>query len=266
MEINKLENYKQVTEKFSTKNKIRNFTRDKLISCLSSFKKVKNKNDITFPFYHHIFNDEIKGFKKQLTYLKNYGEFINYDNAIDLLKKNKIDGKYFVVSFDDGFKNCITNALEVLNEENIMSMFFLTTGFIDKNNTNVGTFFSDNNLNIDFLSWDDCKTLINNKMDIGSHSINHFRSSLLTEDQLLIEMKNSKNTIEDKLEIECKHYASPFGDFVPNRDQSILKRVGYQSFSTAFRGSNNSSEDIFLIKRDHILANWDVDQLKFFLI
>ena len=65
---------------------------------------------------------------------------------------------------------------------------------IDKNNTNVGTFFSDNNLNIDFLSWDDCKTLINNKMDIGSHSINHFRSSLLTEDQLLIEMKNSKNT------------------------------------------------------------------------
>ena len=74
------------------------------------------------------------------------------------------------------------------------------------------------NLNIDFLSWDDCKTLINNKMDIGSHSINHFKSSLLTEDQLLIEMKNSKNTIEDKLEIECKHYASPFGDFVPNRE------------------------------------------------
>ena len=30
--------------------------------------------------------------------------------------------------------------------------------------------------------------------------------------------------------------------------------------------NNNSSEDIFLIKRGHVLANWDVDQLKFFLI
>ena len=42
--------------------------------------------------------------------MKNYGDFISYDDAINLLKMGlKTNDKYFCLSFDDGFKNIYEN-------------------------------------------------------------------------------------------------------------------------------------------------------------
>ena len=76
-------------------------------------------------------------------------------------------------------------------------------------------------------------------------------------------MRNSKIDIENKLSIVCNHFAPPLGNFLTLRDPKIARDVGYKSFSTTIRGKMNIiKSNIFSLKRDHFLANWDLFYLK----
>ena len=81
---------------------------------LSKNLNIKQGN-IFYPFYHHVFNDETKNFQRQIKFLKNYGDFISYDDSIKLINEG-IQNKdmYFCLSFDDGFKNIFENVTEIL--------------------------------------------------------------------------------------------------------------------------------------------------------
>ena len=48
------------------------------------------------------------GFIRQLKDMKNFGEFISMDAAVELLtSKDPLEGRYFCLSFDDGMKSAL---------------------------------------------------------------------------------------------------------------------------------------------------------------
>jgi peptidoglycan/xylan/chitin deacetylase (PgdA/CDA1 family) len=62
-------------------------------------------------------DDECASFDKQLKYMKNIGDFISLDDAVTLLESNQsLCGRYFCITFDEGFKNCFTNAIPILQK------------------------------------------------------------------------------------------------------------------------------------------------------
>ena len=117
-------------------------------------------------------------------------------------------------------------------------MFFIPTSFIDNLRNDSGEiFFNKKNIEIEFLSWKNCKQIVSEGIfDIGSHSINHSLISKLSIDQCIYEVKESKKIIENKLKIKCNHFAPPVGDYSINRDLKIIKDSKYRSLSTTIRG------------------------------
>lgn len=233
------------------------------------------KNWIRLPYYHHVFDDEKKGFERQLKYLKNFGEFISMDKACELINsKTPIDGRYFCVSFDDGFYSCYENMMEITSELNVPVIIYLPTNSIglDPSKAEDLEILKQNNLKnpkiISFLNWDNCREMLPNNISFGSHTCNHINLSTLTSDEIETELRESKKTIEEKLQITCDHFACPWGrkdiDFKPEITTAIAQKLGYKSFATTNRGKMQQGDDPYLIKRDHLIAHWENYQLKYF--
>ena len=87
--------------------------------------------------YHSISNDNssmslnINFFENQMRYLKNNGfETVDF-NEIDTRLKSK---KQIIITFDDGYKDILTNALPILKKYNFKATCFLVTNFIGEFN------------------------------------------------------------------------------------------------------------------------------------
>lgn len=260
--------YKQLVEAENLNKKFKSSIKTFLINKIFSNKFDEQNEFIIYPFWHHVFEDEIKNFKFQLDLMKNYGDFISYEDSIKILTEGlKPKEKYFCLSFDDGFKNIYENVVEIFLKKNIPCMFFIPTSFLDNLRDDAGKiFFNSSDINIEFLSWKECEEIASESIfDIGSHSINHKLISTLTNDECAVEVEMSKNIIEDKLKIKCNHFAPPVGNYSINRDLKIVKNSRYKSLSTTIRGKmDKNNSDVFALKRHHLLANWNSNFLKYF--
>jgi peptidoglycan/xylan/chitin deacetylase (PgdA/CDA1 family) len=230
---------------------------------------------LRFPYYHHVFADERAGFHRQLRWMRRHGEFLGWDQAVGLMQSgDPIDGRYFCLSFDDGFKSCITHAAPILAEHGAGAAFFVATRFIGTDpvadRAMLLDFYPGEQRLMEFMSWDDCRALRDAGMVVGSHTHGHARLSALNEDGVLAELAVSKQRIEAELDMECRHFCCPWGqpggDFVPGRDPDVARRAGYASFATTARGPTRAGDSPFFIRRDHTLANDPDYQLRAFLL
>lgn len=274
MEAIIVKNYKEVHKPHPPRKYIQSIPRHIAIFLLSAFSKMDSSKEwIRFPFYHHVSNDEKSGFERHLRFFKNYGDFISIDSAVDIFqKKRKINGRYFCITFDDGFKNCVSNALPILVENKCPATFFIATNYIGCETDRPRNFFSAltdaSPLYIEFLNWDDCRKLLKAGMTIGSHTCSHIRLSELNKEELKAELLESKKKIEKELGIVCYHFCCPFG--VPGKhfrvgiDPIVAKEMGYRSFLTTEPGPNFNGTDPFRIRRDWMLAEWRSYQLRYY--
>jgi len=228
---------------------------------------------VRFPFYHHVFDDERKDFERQLDFMAGHGDFIGLDDAVAMLAAgDPIDGRYFCITFDDGFKNWHTNAMPVLLDKNAPAAFFLVTGYIgtsvEHDRERLLGFYDSGDLLMEFLDWDDCREMISAGMTFGSHTVNHVHLADLDEAGVEAELKGSKQAIETELSRACDHFCCPFGregiDFLAHRDPDIARRVGYKSFLSGHRGAMTQGGSEMMVKRDHLLAGWGNYQLRYF--
>lgn len=274
--MNEIKTYKDFNSNESLKTKGRNFVRKTAIAAISLKYSISKTNHwIKLPYYHHVFDDEKKNFERQLKYLKNFGEFISIDQVCDLVNgKEQINGRYFCISFDDGYYNCYSNMLEITANLNIPVIIYLPTDCIglsvnnEKDIEKIRKFHPNNPKLLSFLSWVNCQEMLSHKISFGSHTCSHANLSKINVNEIELELKKSKQTIEEKLKINCEHFACPWGrtniDFNPEISTEIAKNIGYKTFATTNRGKMQKGDDLYLLKRDHVIANWENFQLKYF--
>ena len=104
-----------------------------------------------------------------------------------------------------------------------------------------------------FMNWQEIEVLSSDKLvTIGSHSVSHRRLSKCTKKEAAFEIHKSKKIIEEKLSINIKHFAYPYGgvkDF-NKKDIKLLKKHNYKSsVSTISRNSIFFKNDNFSISR-----------------
>lgn len=75
-------------------------------------------------------------------------------------------------------------------------------------------------------------------VEIGSHTVNHPRISSLTVDEAFFELNQSKLRLEEKLNIEARYFAFPYGRAADCsvRDFDIARRAGYSGVATTRKG------------------------------
>lgn len=266
--------FREFSSSRSPTQKLRGFVRDASVFGLSLTARVpQTKNWIRFPYYHHVFDDERKPFEAQLRYMRKFGEIISLDDAVEMLaSSDPLDGRYFCITFDDGFKNCITNIAPILVEHQAPAAFFVPTRYIgsslERDTELLLGFYKHGSILMEFLDWDDCRQLAAAGMTVGSHTVSHRVLSELTDVEVERELRESKETIERELGTECEHFCAPVGrpdlDFRTNRDPELARKCGYRSFLTTRRGSVDRIGSPMAVDRDHTLAIWGVNQLRYF--
>jgi hypothetical protein len=107
-------------------------------------------------------------FEAQMKYLfeQNY-QPITFEEFLNFLKnKKEIPEKSLIITFDDGWKNQYQNAFPVLKKYNFRATFFVVVTYIGGSA---------------LMNWKELRELIENKMEIGSHSMTHPNLKNLSE-------------------------------------------------------------------------------------
>jgi peptidoglycan/xylan/chitin deacetylase (PgdA/CDA1 family) len=106
-----------------------------------------NKNKIVILWYHGICDDafrllsgyderhiQVSKFKKQIIFLKKKGySFITMSELVNNFNNKKKVKKTVVLTFDDGYRNVVTNAYPIMKEFDGKGCFYLVTGLIESN-------------------------------------------------------------------------------------------------------------------------------------
>ena len=213
--------------------------------------------------YHSISNDNspmslnINFFENQMKYLKNNG-FQTVDfNEIDPNLKSK---KQIIITFDDGYKDILNNALPILKKYNFKATSFFVTNLIGQNNSwdvKKKSYKKKEIMNpSDILQW------ISSGMHIGSHSHNHVDLTKISEEKLLYELEFSKKFLEDKFDNKNNIFCYPYGKVnenvhyhtkkfyskavTTNRSRYSLKRHNTHLIPRIDMGKNFSSFKLYL--------------------
>lgn len=265
--------WKQVAIRFKGFKKARKLVRDLLLSSLAAVGKKPASTFLRCITCHYVFDDQREEFRAIIQSLKEIGTFIDTPTCLEMLKgTQQIDGRFFHLSFDDGFRNIVSNAIPTLETEGVPAIIFVPTDFVGANWKQARDYavgVAKYRAPVEIANWDDLRTIAEKGFEVGSHTCTHARLSQLSgkNKQLQNEISGSKKQIEDQLSTPCKFIAYPFGK-PGDYDQVTLettREAGYEGGFGIHRGSIIPGEtDPMLIPRHHFEPEWPLSHIRLF--
>jgi len=180
-------------------------------------------------------------FEAQMRYLKNAGyKTITFHDLIN----NNIPSKPVIVTFDDGYASVYENALPILHSLKFKAVVFIISGYIGKENT-----WDANLAGIRFshLHSSQIQELFQEGLEIGSHGVTHRALTYLPLDQIILELRKSREGLSNLIQDSVSTIAYPFG--IQNKTiQDFAKDAGYD-FGCINLWGKNEAENHFCLKR-----------------
>ena len=109
--------------------------------------------------------------------------------------------KSVVITFDDGYRSILTNALPILKEFGFSATLFVNIYFVERKLPE--RLYCHN---WETLNWDEVRKLYEAGMLIGSHAVTHKKLTELNDEELKRELADSKELIERNKKLIKKHY------------------------------------------------------------
>jgi peptidoglycan/xylan/chitin deacetylase (PgdA/CDA1 family) len=156
-------------------------------------------------------------------------------------------GKSIVITFDDGYKDNMTEAAVLLKERGMKATFFVTTSYIDKSVKKAWTDGSDRK----YMDWKDIIELVRMGFEIGSHMVEHVNLAIQNDEKLIFQFEGSKKRIADMTGHEPRVFSYPYGN-VDERVVNVARKAGYVGGCSSFTGINGSNVSPYLLKRTEI--------------
>ena len=187
---------------------------------------ISTKIPIEILIYHDISDDMKEKFERQMdTLLRLYAPY-------NLVTNSSNNPKHYMVgiTFDDGFKSILRNAIPVLKSRSIPAIIFIPVGYIGKKANWIS---SENNTfkNDRVMLTEELKSLPADLIKVGSHGLYHKRLDLLEKHKAVYELKESKRILENELGVEIDYFAFPYAEY--NEELiHIAQAVGYKKIFT----------------------------------
>lgn len=157
----------------------------------------RRPGDVVVLLYHRVgvgtreIDVQLGAFERHMTTLLERETVLSLDQAL-----RGGDGGV-VVTFDDGFPDFADNVVPVLEALRIPATLYLATGLVDQGP--------------DALSWTQLGDAVaSGLVTVGSHTHGHVDLSLADARVAEDEMRRSKELIEDRLGVACRHFAYPW--------------------------------------------------------
>ena len=211
--------------------------------------------------YHSIMDNHdksvsINSFELQMKLMRKMGyQTINFSD----LNKN-ITKKKFIITFDDGYENLITNAFPILKKLEFSATCFVVTNMLNKYNVwdeNRSDYKKMKLMNIDQIyEW------VSNGFEIGSHTKDHLDLTSLDINKKKEQIIDSKNFINQSLGIKITSFAYPFGSFDDETIKIVQENYEYAVTTRPSKYNPNKFNDM---KLPRISINKKTSIFKFLL-
>ena len=186
-----------------------------------------------------------KLFKLQMWILKIIGYQGLSMGELEPYLTGKKKGRVVGITFDDGFKNNLTNALPILKRFHFSATCYIISQKIGGiNEWDLDRGIDENPL----MNENEIKQWISSGMEIGSHSQNHVRLAECNIEVETTEIERSRVDLETQFGCTVEHFCYPYGSY-NDEIVDITKRAGYSTATTVDRGRAKSGDNLLTLPR-----------------
>lgn len=208
----------------------------------------RGEDAIVVLMYHSISHDPSlhtvspEAFRVQMRMLAGFGTVVPFADVVAHVKGEKVLRRAVAVTFDDGYRDFLTEAMPVLREYGIPATIFVSGGDVDRKELG---------RELPLLSFDEMSQLRTPLVDIGSHAISHRKLTRLSESEAKAEISTSRQILAQRTGFEPRYFAYPKGS---NSEaiRGMVARAGYDAACVAQGGSVHVGADVFAIPRVQI--------------
>lgn len=195
---------------------------------------------------------DISNFTNQMQALKDNGiQVIALSDAIELLKgKNRLTNNYVVLTFDDGCEEFYSSIHPILKKYKYPSTIYPVVGSLGK----IATWCKPTNPDLKIMSAEQIITLANEGVEIGAHSVNHYKLDLLEWDDCTFEIKQSKFFLENLLNKKIKSFSYPHGRF-NDKIVYFVKQIGFENAVTCKNDFAQNTNSFYELPRKYVTYN-----------
>lgn len=182
-------------------------------------------------------------FERQMEFLKAHRyNVIPLGEYVSLLKDKKpIPKKTVVLTFDDGYDNNFTEAFPVLKKMGFPATIFIQVDGVGRRG---------------YMTWDDIAILIENGIEIASHTVHHGFLPDLPEEEMKKEIVESKAILESRLQRPITLFSYPGGGFNAAARQQVID-AGYEGAAATHPGPDYPDLDPYALKRIRVSRTSD---------
>ncbi|HWE97969.1 MAG TPA: polysaccharide deacetylase family protein [Tepidisphaeraceae bacterium] len=208
-------------------------------------------------YYHRIgdcdpLSKPAADFRRDLEHLKRRYECISLAELCRRLKGGKAMRRRSVaVTFDDGYRDNLTQALDPLLAAGVPATFFVATGFIDTRRQFPHDQRDGARVPRPNLTWRDLALMQAAGFEIGSHTVDHVNLAAADGPTVRRQIKDSLAALDRELGRRPRAFSFPWGKpaDVPSDAMTAARDAGYYAVASAFGGANRRTADPFHIRR-----------------
>lgn len=168
----------------------------------------------------------------------------------DLFERWAIDAslaaadKVVVLTFDDGFADCLEHAIPILDARGWKATFFLVSGDMGGPGRWLGPKWS----SLMLMDWSAARALVRSGHAVGSHTVTHRSLLDLPPQAVRDELLRSKGHIEEELGVPVPDLSYPFG-ITTDSIMAAARAAGYRSAVTTAVALADRKMDRFFLPR-----------------
>ena len=186
-----------------------------------------------------------KRFRFQMRLLKWLGyKGLSMGKLLPYLKGEK-SGKVVGITFDDGYRNNLTEAMPILQQLGFSATCYIISQKIGGTNEwDLEKGIPENPL----MNEEEVRQWIDGGMEIGSHTQHHVRLTECDEEQATVEIGQSRIDLEQQFGCKIDHFCYPWGKHSP----SVVKtteQVQYHTATTVQRGRATTQDSLLELPR-----------------
>jgi peptidoglycan/xylan/chitin deacetylase (PgdA/CDA1 family) len=185
-------------------------------------------------------------FAAQMRWLKLAGYVpITFDRLLDgWASRAALPARAVIITFDDGFQDCVDYAVPILRQHSFTAMFYLVAGLAGARSE----WLAARGLAYQLLDWPTARQLEATGFACGSHTLTHPHLAALGPAECRAELRDSRARLEHQLGHAIRDLAYPFGSFDADV-RAIAAEAGYRTACTTTIGRSHAGDDLLALRR-----------------